>query len=217
LSQPAAFFDFDHTLIHGDAQELELTFSLLRRRLSPVFLARLIAASVLYRHGRMSAEALTALHLTQYCGLRPADLWQYASSFLDRMIRPRFDFQTIGALDSHRRDGCAAFILSASPLHLITPAAQCLGVADVFGTELEVDSSGRVTGKPAPHVFIGERKRETVLRLAAERDLDLAASFAYSDHHADLPFLEAVGHPVAVHPTRKLAAVAVERGWKVLP
>ena len=51
----------------------------------------------------------------------------------------------------------------------------------------------------------------------AEREgFDLAASTAYSDSHTDLPFLEAVGNPVAVNPDRELARIAAERGWEVL-
>ena len=61
------------------------------------------------------------------------------------------------------------------------------------------------------------RTRPAALVELAEREgLDLAASTAYSDSHTDLPFLEAVGNPVAVNPDRALAQVAAERGWEVL-
>lgn len=48
---------------------------------------------------------------------------------------------------------------------------------------------------------------------AREMEIDLDHSFAYSDHHADIPLLESVGHPVAINPTKQLAACANERGW----
>ena len=51
---------------------------------------------------------------------------------------------------------------------------------------------------------------------AAAEGLDLAASWAYSDSHTDLPFLDAVGNPVAVNPDRQLRRIAAERGWPVL-
>ena len=46
-------------------------------------------------------------------------------------------------------------------------------------------------------------------------DIDLEASYAYSDSATDLPMLEVVGHPVAVNPDRELARVARDRGWEV--
>ena len=46
-------------------------------------------------------------------------------------------------------------------------------------------------------------------------DIDLAASYAYSDSVTDLPMLEAVGHPVAVNPDKDLAREAKEREWEI--
>jgi len=34
--------------------------------------------------------------------------------------------------------------------------------------------------------------------------------------YLDLPVLEGVGHPVAVHPEPRLAAIAAEGGWSVI-
>ena len=53
-------------------------------------------------------------------------------------------------------------------------------------------------------------------RFAAEHDLDLEASWAYSDSVSDLPMLELVGNPVAVNPDAELAAIARERGWRTM-
>ena len=50
---------------------------------------------------------------------------------------------------------------------------------------------------------------------AAAHGLDLEQSVAYADSASDLPMLEAAGHPVAVNPETKLAAIARKRGWHV--
>jgi phosphoserine phosphatase len=41
-------------------------------------------------------------------------------------------------------------------------------------------------------------------------------STGYSHSINDLPLLEAVNTPVAVHADARLAAIAAERGWKAL-
>ena len=51
--------------------------------------------------------------------------------------------------------------------------------------------------------------------MAADRGLDLAESWAYSDSITDLPMLEAVGHPVVVNPDRSLLRIAKSREWEV--
>jgi hypothetical protein len=55
-----------------------------------------------------------------------------------------------------------------------------------------------------------------VRELAESRGYDLAECTAYSDSHTDLPFLEAVGRPVAVNPDRELRRIAAQRGWPVI-
>jgi len=54
-----------------------------------------------------------------------------------------------------------------------------------------------------------------VRSLAERRGIDLGGSYAYTDSIADLPMLEAVGHPVAVNPDKELRKQAEERGWDI--
>jgi phosphoserine phosphatase len=46
--------------------------------------------------------------------------------------------------------------------------------------------------------------------------VDLAGSYAYSDHISDAAFLALVGHPVAVNPSLRLRLLARKRGWDVI-
>jgi phosphoserine phosphatase len=46
--------------------------------------------------------------------------------------------------------------------------------------------------------------------------IDWASSWALADRKSDLPVLELVGHPVAVHPDRKLRKLARQRGWEII-
>lgn len=66
---------------------------------------------------------------------------------------------------------------------------------------------------PEPY---GAGKRLLAERFCVEHGVSPEESFAYSDHHSDAPLLAAVGHPVAVNPTRRLRGIAAARGWSVL-
>jgi phosphoserine phosphatase len=46
----------------------------------------------------------------------------------------------------------------------------------------------------------GEGKVAAMRDFAAEHEIDLTESWAYSDSASDLPMLRAVGNPVAVNP-----------------
>ena len=88
--------------------------------------------------------------------------------------------------------------------------ADDLGFDGALGTICEVED-GKYTGR-ALRALHAEAKAECIRSL----DYDLEASTAYSDSHTDVPFLEAVGHPVAANPDRRLRSVARERGWRVV-
>jgi phosphoserine phosphatase len=77
----------------------------------------------------------------------------------------------------------------------------------------EVD--GLYTGRLLPPLPYGEGKRELIMQLASELDLDLQSSFAYGDSPGDLEILETVGHPMVVNPIRGMAGIAKRKGWPI--
>ena len=75
---------------------------------------------------------------------------------------------------------------------------------------------GAVTGREGGPFNYREGKAQAIRELAEREDLDLGASYAYSDSESDLPMLRLVGHPVAVNPDKTLARVAREEGWEIM-
>jgi fatty acyl-CoA reductase len=75
--------------------------------------------------------------------------------------------------------------------------------------------NGRLTGELLEAPPTGEARALIMADYAEANNLDLAECVAYADSASDLPMLEAAGHPVAVNPETKLAAIARRRGWHV--
>jgi HAD superfamily hydrolase (TIGR01490 family) len=75
--------------------------------------------------------------------------------------------------------------------------------------------SGRFTGELVDAPPTGEARALIMADFARAHGIDLEESVAYADSASDLPMLEASGHPVAVNPETKLAAIARKRGWHV--
>lgn len=74
---------------------------------------------------------------------------------------------------------------------------------------------GRSTGELLAAPPTGEARALIMEDYARSVGIDLAESVAYADSASDLPMLQAAGHPVAVNPETKLAAIARKRGWHV--
>jgi hypothetical protein len=53
-------------------------------------------------------------------------------------------------------------------------------------------------------------------RFADRHDIDMDASYAYSDSVSDLPMLRSVGHAVVVNPDGPLLEIARQEGWRVM-
>jgi HAD superfamily hydrolase (TIGR01490 family) len=77
------------------------------------------------------------------------------------------------------------------------------------------ERKGRLTGELVEAPPTGEARALIMADFASSFGLDLEQSVAYADSASDLPMLEASGHPVAVNPETKLAAIARKRGWHV--
>ena len=99
----------------------------------------------------------------------------------------------------------------------VQPFDHPAGLAVVERDTLETDVAGpHRQCRGAGHVVHGGRKAEAVAQIAADRGIDLARSWAYSDSCQDTPLLESVGHPVAVNADRHLRRTARARGWERL-
>jgi HAD superfamily hydrolase (TIGR01490 family) len=232
MSQAAAFFDVDRTLVVGTSLEACFLRYARRRALGLGALARNVPAGLRAlrllpapAEERISIPAGLRLHARlRYAflsgnkaylrGLRPADCRALAEAAFPAEVLPHLSPLGEHEVRKHHAAGRRVILLTGTLDFLGEPLRAYLGAERLLAARPEV-CEGLLTGRLAePHPY-GARKRELLLRLAQEEELDLVASYAYADHHTDEPFLEAVGHPVAVNPDRQLAAIARRRGWPV--
>lgn len=131
-------------------------------------------------------------------------------------ILPRVFPRMLDEVNAHQDAGRPTFIVSAAGHDIVESLAQVLGMEGGIGTRYEVDADGNFTGRlDGPFVY-GSGKVEAMREFAERHEIDLGASYAYSDSLSDLPMLRAVGHPVAVNPDPPLAEIAREEGWQTM-
>ena len=114
----------------------------------------------------------------------------------------------------HKEKGHLTFIISSCPDIYISLLTEHLGCDGYECSRLFYENTkfiGRLEGKDC----IGVEKVQRLKSVIKNKDLDLANSYAYSDHESDLPLLELVGIPIAVSPTKNLRRIATHRGWKI--
>jgi len=213
----AAFFDLDRTLIRRSSV-LALAGSFRQRGLiSRLDLAKSAFWQVLFVLRGASAERVRRASedgMKILSGFTVEDMQALVGDAMEPVLRPLVYDEPLHLVRRHREQGERVYIVSATLQEIVQHIADDLGFDGAIGSTCEI-ADGVYTGRSlrAAH---GEGKAEAIRELAALEGLDLAACTAYSDSHTDVPFLEAVGHPVAANPDRKLRRIARRRGWPVV-
>jgi HAD superfamily hydrolase (TIGR01490 family) len=213
MANGAAFFDLDRTLLRrSSALALAPTFRA-RRLISRRQLARAAAWQVMFMLRGASADTVRRAAeegLLVLRGYSPKEMQALVVESMEAVLKPLVYAESLDLVELHRSRGEPVYIVSATLQEIVQVIADDLGFDGALGTICEVED-GKYTGR-ATRPLHAENKA----RCIQELDYDLTVSTAYSDSHTDLPFLEAVGHPVAVNPDRKLRRIASQRGWPVL-
>ncbi|MFI5028897.1 MAG: HAD family hydrolase [Solirubrobacterales bacterium] len=218
MSRAAAFFDLDKTLMAGSSGMPFARVAAKHGIVSRRQLARWGVEHLRYRLRGTTDERTTEV-LKQarslIAGVSARDLERMNPEVLAAIL-PRVYPQMLSEVHAHQDAGRATFIVSAAGNGVVEPLATVLGLDGGIGTRYEVDGEGAFTGRlDGPFVY-GPGKVEAMRAFAIEHDIDLGASYAYSDSLSDLPMLEAVGHPVAVNPDPALAEIAKREGWQAM-
>jgi len=210
---PAAFFDLDRTLLRrSSALALAPTFrerGLISRRQ----MARAAVWQLMFMLRGASADTVKRAAeggLLVLRGYSPKEMQSLVVDSMERVLKPLVYAESLDLVELHRGRGEPVYIVSATLQEIVQVIADDLGFDGALGTIVEVED-GKYTGRATRSLHA-----ENKARCIRELGYDLEASTAYSDSHTDLPFLEAVGHPVVVNPDRKLRRIAAQRGWPVL-
>jgi len=218
MARSAAFFDLDRTLMAGSSG---MHFGRAAFRTGMVGRAQLLRWAIDHVKFRLRGstdertEALLAEVKELLSGVPERDIARMAPDLLAGIL-PRIYPQMLEEVRAHQDAGRPTFIVSAAGNELVSLLARVLGMEGGIGTAYAVDSAGLLTGDLDGPFMYGEGKVEAMRRFAADHDIDLAASWAYSDSASDLPMLGAVGNPVVVNPDAELFEVAKRQEWRVM-
>ena len=214
----AAFFDLDRTLISGSSglpwARAATKAGLISRRQ----MARWGIHAMKFRLRGSTDEATEKLlgEIKEvFEGTSARQIARMAPEVLVGVL-PRIYPEMLEEVYSHQDEGRPTFIVSAAGDELVQLLARILYMDGGIGTTYEVGEDGLFTGELGGTFMYGEGKLEGMRRFAEEHEIDLAASYAYSDSVSDLPMLRAVGNPVVVNPDEELTKIAREEGWRVM-
>lgn len=211
----AAIFDLDRTLLAGASGSV---YSAAMR--DSGFVGRSIPGErLLYGVFNAIGETLPSMALARQAATLSRGrarsamtaAGEAAAETLAAMIQP-FAWPLI---NEHRAAGRSVVMATTTPYDLVKPLADSLGLDAVLATRYGVNGDGTFDGTIVGPFVWASGKLDAVRQWAADNDVDLADSYAYSDSVFDTPLLSAVGHPVVVNPDPAMVVMAMLRRWPV--
>lgn len=210
-----AFFDLDRTLIRTNSAMGWVRRELREGRLRALQALRGAFWIGLYQLGFDRMEDAIRSAASTLAGQREQDLRQRSLAFWEEELATAIRPGARAAIEAHRLRGHRLVLLTSSSPYLSEPAARALGLDAWLCNQFEVEG-GTFTGRAEEPLCFGAGKVLHAKRLAADWGIPLDRCTFYTDSYSDVPLLEAVGEPVAVHPDQRLARLARRRGWPVV-
>ncbi len=213
----AAFFDLDRTLLRGASGPI-ITGGLRAHGL--VTDKSIPGESLLFGVFNVIGETLPSMALTRQ-GARAAKGWSVkdtraaAASIAQDLVEAVEPFAR-EVIEDHKAAGRPVVLATTTPVDLVRPFAELLGMDDVLATHYRIADDGTYDGTIDGEFVWNRGKAREVAEWARANQVDLAESYAYSDSIFDVPLLSSVGNPVAVNPDPRLFAYAKLRRWETV-
>lgn len=214
MAPQIVFFDLDHTLLRRNSSFSFGLYLYNKKLISCLTLAKLYCFYILHKFDRIGIEELHQRGFNcLFAGKQVSDFKTVVEDFLDENLESLKNTPALIRFNEAKRRGDHVVILSSSPDFLVEAFARKFQVDFWRATEYLVEE-GAWTKLGC--VMEGGTKALHVSELSEKLSVPLHQTIGYSDSHLDLLFLEKVGKPVAVNPTRSLLRIAKKRNWEVL-
>ena len=213
--QPIAFFDLDHTLLDGANGNLVVKYMVKTRRMGLDAVWKAIKFTTLYRLNRLPREEVYRWTFRECGKYSMEELVEMLDESYEQYVMPRLFKEGAECVDEHKAKGHHTVIATAAGEYMSEKVRVQLG-ADGKIAAVAAVVDGRLTDQVEMPMPYGEGKEILARRYAERMGVSLADCWFYSDSLADVPLLQAVGHPFAVNPQRAVRRIAAERGWPVL-
>lgn len=211
-----AFFDLDRTLLAVNSASLWVRHELSLGHITRIQALRASAWLARYHLGFVSMREALVQAVSHLKGTREALLRERTARFYTAHVRSQYRPGALQALEAHRAEGDRLVLLTSSSGYMSELVVRELSLEAALCNRFEVDGEGVCTGRPLGEVCFGEGKLVLARAYAEQVHTSLSACTFYTDSYSDLPVMQVVGRPVAVHPDGRLRREASRRGWPVV-
>jgi HAD superfamily hydrolase (TIGR01490 family) len=209
----AAFFDLDRTLVACNPGRLFMGDLYRRGQISIAKAVRALGWLAKYHLSIVDLETVVGRVGEFLKGRSEQEFAEQCQRWVEDEVLPLLLPAGLKKIDAHRSEGHVVALLSSTPSYVAQPLARTLNLDAAGATHFEV-KAGVFTGALMGPACFGHGKIHWAERVGRDHDLDVRASWFYTDSYTDMPMLERVRNPVVVNPDPRLKRAARARGWQ---
>lgn len=209
-----AFFDLDFTITSCDTFRAFLREHYLRNYKNWHFIPYLILFGILRKLRVISLQKFKERSLISLLGYDQVAIEKIGNQIFNERLKIYINKVAADRIFWHIKQNHTIFIITGSPDIYVKAFANFLDCNDYACSRLSYKDNvfcGMLHGKD----LLGAEKLDAIKELTQKYKIDLSVSYAYSDHHSDLPMLNAVGNPVIISPTKNLRNIATKKKWPI--
>lgn len=213
-SKRVAMFDLDRTLIAVYSAVPLLLEQFKARHISAVGATQQVLMALGHSRDVYDFEEVLETAVGMLADIDEHELARLGDRLFHKHLQKKLYAEAQELVDTHRQLGHQLVIVSSATRYQIEPVAEALGIDNILCTELEVNE-GKFTGVVKGQVCWAEGKLHAAAAWCKDQKIKLENAWFYTDALEDLPLLDAVGHPVAVNPTKDLELHARSQDWPI--
>ncbi|MGE5397098.1 MAG: HAD family hydrolase [Chitinophagales bacterium] len=209
------FWDMDDTLMDADSDVSWKLFMIEKGLASEEDLASMSQFWTDYLAGCLDPVRFMEFQLREFRGKPPEEMQILAQQHFEISIKPRCFEKARLTISNTTQNGEINCIITACNRIVATPIINHFGIDEAICTELEV-IDGVFTGRYLGAYCSGKEKIPHMEEFCRKHGTELKKAWYYGDSIADIPIMEAIGHPVAVNPKAELLDWAQKKSWPIL-
>ena len=210
-----AFYDLDHTILDGNSATHLVMEAHKRGVMSKRQFRHAVWLSILYKLEFGDPTRMINRMLSWLKGLKEDDITELAREIFHSHIKNTIRPGILGTIQQHRANNGAIVLLSSATTPICQPVSRYMKLDEVICTRLE-SRNGVLTGHTSGQLVYGPEKKVRMLDYCHEKGTDPQDAWYYGDSYTDRYVMEAVGHPVAVFPDKRLLNIARRNNWTIL-
>jgi len=210
-----AFYDLDHTILDGNSATHLVMEARKRGVMSEKQYSHAVWLSLLYKLGLGDPTRMINRMLYWLKGLKEDDILALTEEIFDSTIKDTIRPEILETIREHRSKNGSVVLLSSATNPICQPVTQYMGLDAMICTRLE-SHGGILTGHTLGKLVYGLEKKVRMLAYCQDKGIDPGKAWYYGDSFTDRYVMEAVGHPVAVSPDKRLLRIAKRKHWPIL-